>query len=89
MWYQCAPPLPLPLSQELLESADGCPGKYTRGLGQVNLAFTDDREDITSMMMTVVQSLLDKYQLDGSAIGRLEVRGEGGASPWDTSHGQG
>jgi 3-hydroxy-3-methylglutaryl CoA synthase len=53
---------------------DGCPGKYTKGLGQTNMSFVDDREDITSIMLTVVKSLLEKYSVDMDMIGRLEVR---------------
>jgi 3-hydroxy-3-methylglutaryl CoA synthase len=38
-------------------------GKYTIGLGQKSMAFVDDREDINSMAMTAVQSLLEKYNV--------------------------
>ena len=34
------------VAQEDLELADECVGKYTSGLGQLQMAFTDDREDI-------------------------------------------
>jgi hydroxymethylglutaryl-CoA synthase len=61
------------VSQEDLEVADGCQGKYTVGLGQKNLAFTDDREDIGSIFLTVVHNLLEKYGIHPSEIGRLEV----------------
>jgi hydroxymethylglutaryl-CoA synthase len=64
----------LPSSQTELESRDGCPGKYTRGLGQTGLAFCDDREDITTVMLTALRQLLSKYEVDPSTIGRLEVR---------------
>lgn len=64
----------LPSSQAELESRDGCPGKYTRGLGQTGLAFCDDREDITTVMLTALRQLLNKYEVDPSTIGRLEVR---------------
>jgi len=61
------------VSQEDMEVADSCQGKYTVGLGQNNIAFTDDREDITSIFLTVVHSLLDKYGISPADIGRLEV----------------
>ena len=59
--------------QSDLETADGCAGKYTKGLGQYKMAFTDDREDITSIYMTVVSQLLSKYSIDPATIGRLEI----------------
>jgi hydroxymethylglutaryl-CoA synthase len=59
--------------QTLLEEADGCPGKYTVGLGQTALAFFDDREDVASIMLTVCLQLLEKYGVPPSAVGRLEV----------------
>lgn len=48
-------------------------GKYTVGLGQTNMAFVDDREDITSIFLTAVSSLLKKYEIDPRTIGRMEV----------------
>ncbi|CAM9280946.1 unnamed protein product, partial [Ectocarpus sp. 8 AP-2014] len=61
------------VEQSDLEKTDGCEGKYTVGLGQNKLAFVDDREDINSVLMTVMQSLLEKYDIDPAKIGRLEV----------------
>jgi hydroxymethylglutaryl-CoA synthase len=62
------------VSQADLEVADGVSsGKYTIGLGQTNMAFCDDREDITSVFMTAVHSLLEKYGIDPATIGRVEV----------------
>jgi len=61
------------VAQEDLEVADSCQGKYTVGLGQKNIAFTDDREDITSIFLTVVHNLLEKYGISPAEIGRLEV----------------
>ena len=61
------------VSQEDLELSDGCSGKYTVGLGQQSMAFTDDREDITSMFLTVTNALLDKFAISVDEIGRLEV----------------
>jgi hydroxymethylglutaryl-CoA synthase len=61
------------VTQKDMEAADGCDGKYTLGLGQDAMAFVDDREDITSCMLTVVDNLLQKYSISPSQIGRLEV----------------
>ncbi|OQE14145.1 hypothetical protein PENFLA_c040G01985 [Penicillium flavigenum] len=48
-------------------------GKFTVGLGQQKMSFCDDREDLYSMALTVVSSLLEKYHIDPTSIGRLEV----------------
>eukprot|EP00903_Cladosiphon_okamuranus_P006122 g6026.t1 len=61
------------VQQADLEKADGCEGKYTVGLGQNKMAYVDDREDINSVLMTVMQNLLEKYSVDPAKIGRLEV----------------
>ncbi|OCL05919.1 hydroxymethylglutaryl-CoA synthase [Glonium stellatum] len=62
------------VDQEALEKHDGIPsGKYTIGLGQKQMSFCDDREDIYSLALTAVSSLLKKYALAPSSIGRLEV----------------
>lgn len=49
------------------------PGKFTIGLGQQKMSFCDDREDIYSLALTTVSSLLRKYSIDPKTIGRLEV----------------
>jgi len=61
------------VSQEDLETVDGCTGKYTIGLGQKSMSFVDDREDILSIFKTVLYSLLRKYDIDPKSIGRLEI----------------
>ncbi|KXS11198.1 hydroxymethylglutaryl-CoA synthase [Gonapodya prolifera JEL478] len=62
------------VDQQELETFDGVSaGKYTIGLGQHRMAFCDDREDINSMSLTVVQNLLSNYQIPITSIGRLEV----------------
>jgi hydroxymethylglutaryl-CoA synthase len=62
------------VSQEKLESYYGVDaGKYTLGLGQDGLAVCGDCEDVNSLALTVVQTLLEKYGLSPSEIGRLEV----------------
>lgn len=62
------------VSQSKLEEYDGVPpGKYTIGLGQEKMAFCQDNEDIVSLSLTVVSSLMRKYHICHSQIGRLEV----------------
>ena len=56
-----------------LETADNCAGKYTIGLGQLQMAFCDDREDISSIFLTAVHNLLDKYNIDPAMIGHVEI----------------
>ncbi|KAG2733861.1 hypothetical protein G9P44_003386 [Scheffersomyces stipitis] len=62
------------VSQSELEKFDGIPaGKYTIGLGQTNMAFVNDREDIYSLSLTVLSKLISNYKIDTNNIGRLEV----------------
>ncbi|KAF2225534.1 hydroxymethylglutaryl-coenzyme A synthase C terminal-domain-containing protein [Elsinoe ampelina] len=62
------------VDQAELEKFDGVSqGKYTIGLGQTRMSFCDDREDIYSLALTTVSSLLKKYNIDPASIGRLEV----------------
>lgn len=62
------------VSQEKLEEYDGVSkGKYTIGLGQRQMGFCGDREDINSLALTVVHNLLEKNSIDPKNIGRLEV----------------
>ncbi|WVQ71934.1 hydroxymethylglutaryl-CoA synthase [Cryptococcus sp. DSM 104548] len=62
------------ISEDALEDFDGAAkGKYTIGLGQKFMAFADDKEDINSVALTVVSSLLKKYNIDPKSIGRLDV----------------
>ncbi|XP_073011693.1 hydroxymethylglutaryl-CoA synthase [Typha latifolia] len=68
---------PTCVQQEALEAHDGVSkGKYTIGLGQDCMAFCTELEDVISMSLTVVNSLLKKYQIDPRQIGRLEVGSE-------------
>ena len=56
------------------EAHDGVEkGKYTKGLGQTNMAFVGDREDIVSVALTATQNFLEKYNVDPTTIGHLEV----------------
>ncbi|KAF9963981.1 hypothetical protein BGZ70_007066 [Mortierella alpina] len=60
--------------QDELEEADGVSkGKYTIGFGQTEMGMCDDREDINSIALTVVHSLMEKYRISFSDIGFLEV----------------
>ncbi|KAL4820871.1 hydroxymethylglutaryl-coenzyme A synthase C terminal-domain-containing protein [Aspergillus spinulosporus] len=62
------------LDQTELEKHDGVSeGKYTIGLGQTKMSFCDDREDIYSIALTTLSSLMKKYNIDPNSIGRLEV----------------
>ena len=62
------------VSQMELEKYDEAgTGKYTIGLGQTKMAFCGDNEDIHSFCLTAVKSLMEKYNISYSSIGRLEV----------------
>ncbi|KAH8083103.1 hydroxymethylglutaryl-coenzyme A synthase C terminal-domain-containing protein [Filobasidium floriforme] len=62
------------ISEDELEDFDGvAKGKYTIGFGQKYMACTDDREDINSFALSAVSSLLKKYSIDPTSIGRLDV----------------
>jgi len=62
------------VSQDKLEAFDGVSqGKYTIGLGQKNMGFCGDHEDINSLCLTVVHNLLKKNKIDPKNVGRLEV----------------
>lgn len=68
---------PTCVQQEDLEAYDRVSkGKYTIGLGQDCMAFCTELEDVVSMSLTVVKSLIEKYHLDPRQIGRLEVGSE-------------
>ncbi|KAG0000877.1 Hydroxymethylglutaryl-CoA synthase, cytoplasmic [Entomortierella chlamydospora] len=62
------------VDQMELEQFDGVSaGKYTIGLGQTQMAVCDDREDINSISLTVVQNLVEKHNISFKDIGFLEV----------------
>ena len=62
------------VNQVELESFDGASaGKYTIGLGQLNMGFCGDREDIHSLALTAVQGLMEKNSVSYADVGRLEV----------------
>ncbi|RJE20949.1 hypothetical protein PHISCL_06713 [Aspergillus sclerotialis] len=69
------------VDQREFESHQGVPaGKYTIGLGLQSMNFCTDREDVCTLSLTAVSSLLYKYSIDPQSIGRLEV---GTESPID------
>jgi len=62
------------VDQSELEAFDGVSqGKYTIGLGQSQMGFCSDREDINSLCLTAVQRLMEKTGTSYMDIGRLEV----------------
>uniref|UniRef100_A0A0V0J901 Hydroxymethylglutaryl-CoA synthase n=1 Tax=Schistocephalus solidus TaxID=70667 RepID=A0A0V0J901_SCHSO len=61
------------INQQLLEETDGCPGKYTNGLGQVSMGICDIAEDINSLALTVTHNLIQRIGLDLKKVGFLEV----------------
>jgi hydroxymethylglutaryl-CoA synthase len=62
------------VKQTDMEAANGVSaGKYTIGLGQDAMAFTGDLEDVNSISLTVVQALLEKYNINPNEIGRMEI----------------
>ncbi|KAL2817854.1 hydroxymethylglutaryl-CoA synthase [Aspergillus granulosus] len=69
------------LDQSQFEKHQGVsPGKYTIGLGLQYMNYCTDREDVCSLALTAVSSLLRKFKIDPTSIGRLEV---GTESPID------
>ena len=57
------------VDQSELEEFDGVSkGKYTVGLGQGKMGFCDDREDIHSVCLTVVQNLMEKHKIGMNII---------------------
>ena len=62
------------ISQYELEEYDKVPhGKYIIGLGQTNMSFVDDNEDINSMCLTVLDKLIKKNNISLNQISRIEV----------------
>lgn len=62
------------VNQTELEAFDGVStGKYTIGLGQTNMGFCSDREDISSLALTVVRGLMGRYGVGYEDVGRMEV----------------
>ncbi|KAF5274035.1 hypothetical protein FQR65_LT04433 [Abscondita terminalis] len=62
------------VDQTELEQFDGVSaGKYVIGLGQSKMGLCNDREDINSLCLTVVQNLIERFNLKYSDIGRIDV----------------
>lgn len=63
------------ISQSKLESYNNVSeGRYTIGLGQDAIGLIcGDAEDVNSISLTVVHSLLEKYSINPNEIGRLEI----------------
>lgn len=62
------------VDQTDLEEYDGVSkGKYTIGLGQARMGFCSDREDITSLCLTVTKRLLEKTGVSPLDVGFLMV----------------
>lgn len=62
------------VNQTELETFDGASsGKYTVGLGLFNMGFCGDREDVHSLALTVVRSLMERHGVGYEDVGRLEV----------------
>lgn len=65
------------VEQNKLEKHDNVgAGKYTIGLGQSQLAFTGDFENVHSLALTVVSNLMKKANIPYSEIGRLTCSSE-------------
>lgn len=57
------------VKQDDLEKHDGVSrGKYTIGLGQERMAFCSDREDVVSLCLTAVSSLMNRTQTSNIII---------------------
>uniref|UniRef100_A0A0N5BLI3 Hydroxymethylglutaryl-CoA synthase n=1 Tax=Strongyloides papillosus TaxID=174720 RepID=A0A0N5BLI3_STREA len=62
------------VDQSKLEEFDNVSsGKYTIGLGQKQMGFFCDHEDINSICLTVLENLLQKNEIDRNSIGYLSV----------------
>eukprot|EP00834_Sanchytrium_tribonematis_P001467 NODE_36_length_36011_cov_1.012920.p9 type:complete len:422 gc:universal NODE_36_length_36011_cov_1.012920:13661-12396(-) len=64
---------PYAIKQSVLEQHDNCPGKYTKGLGQLERSVNHFTEDSVSMAMTVVKNALLATNIPASQIGRIDV----------------
>ncbi|VDO07417.1 unnamed protein product [Rodentolepis nana] len=64
------------IAQTALETQFECPGKYTKGLGQLSMAICDEAEDVISISLTVTKRLIERFGLDLKKVGFLEVGSE-------------
>lgn len=62
------------VDQSELEVFDGVSkGKYTVGLGQLKMGFCNDREDVNSICLTVVQNLMEKKNIGKLILSPLKM----------------
>lgn len=62
------------VDQGELEAFDNvAKGKYTLGLGQKEMAFVGEEEDVVSISLTAVRNLMEKNGISYKDVGRLEV----------------
>lgn len=62
------------VDQNELEQHDNVSsGKYTIGLGQKQMGFCHDNEDVCSLCLTAVSNLIERNEVSYNEIGRLEV----------------
>ena len=62
------------VDQAELEAFDNvAKGKYTLGLGQKEMAFVGEEEDVVSISLTAVRNLMEKNGISYKDVGRLEV----------------
>ncbi|XP_075246521.1 hydroxymethylglutaryl-CoA synthase 1-like isoform X2 [Convolutriloba macropyga] len=58
---------------ELFDGGDKFKGKYTVGLGQKQMGFVGDNEDVNSLCLTAVSRLMKRQGYSTKDFGRLEV----------------
>lgn len=61
------------IAQTTIETKYECPGKYTKGLGQLSMAICDEAEDVISIALTVTKQLVERLELDLKNVGFLEA----------------
>lgn len=61
------------ITQKNMEIHDNQINKYTKGLKQEAIGFVDENEDVVSMCLTLVNRMMNKYNIPWDKIGRLEV----------------
>lgn len=64
------------VEQTDLERHDDCVGKYTKGLGLRQMGVCSAYEDTASQALTVTKTLLTKYNIDKTRIGRIDCATE-------------
>ena len=60
------------VDQDELEDHDNASkGKYTIGLGQKQMGFCHDNEDVCSLCLTAVSDLMERYEVSYNDIGMI------------------